>query len=73
MSGVTEAVQKTDFDVLREMLDRAGIVYQSETGKGAFISISAGEGPSNMGYAGFGTTIEFNEDGSMKTVGAYEG
>lgn len=52
----------TDREKIKEMLDRAGIVYTEDD---THISIEAG-------YVGFVSIFLFNNDGSLKAIEAYE-
>lgn len=63
----------TDFEIIKEMFTKAGIVYTATLGDHQFI-IKTEEGTSinNMGYPGFATEIYFNTNGSLDAIGAWE-
>lgn len=58
----------TDYEALVAMLDRAKIAYTGGDGADDGKPIINVE----KGYAGFVTCFEFNADGSLKDMGAYE-
>ncbi len=60
----------TDREVLKAMFDRAGVVW-SEDEDGMTVSENDG-GEANAGYSYFMAGFGFNEDGSLKYVGAWE-
>lgn len=58
----------SDLDTLKEMFDRAGIVYfvpESTTPEKPMLSVEAG-------YVGFVSEFSFDKDGNLKTVEAFE-
>ena len=63
-------MKKSDKDVLKEMFDRANVVYEC---KDAFIVVEQGDGPNNLGYSGFSSWFEFDDNGKLKTLASSEG
>jgi hypothetical protein len=64
-----------DRETLIEMLDRAGVAWEEsedQDGAASAIAVSAKTGDVNLGYSGFFTHFGFNEDGSLKHMGAWE-
>lgn len=62
----------TDLETIKQILDKAGIVYSQETRDnkdGLFIS--AKDGPNNLGYSFFWSELEFI-NGQLKTWGTWE-
>lgn len=62
---------KSDRDTLKEMLDRAGVVYDETLVPGE-LCITAKDGPKNEGYSGFFVCFEFSEDGTLMKVSIWE-
>jgi hypothetical protein len=66
----------SDKDILIEMLNRAGVKYEETCGGRPYgedrndetlVSVSI-----DGGYSGFYTVLTFNQDGSLKSIGAFE-
>ncbi len=56
----------TDLQTLQAMLDRAQILYTTETDRGIlYLSVE-------RGYSGFVTNFEFDAEGKLLDMGAYE-
>lgn len=62
----------TDYEQLTAMFGFAGIVFETDPER-TFVQTEAGAGPKNEGYAGFATTFTFKPDGSLESIGAWEG
>ena len=62
----------TDRQHIETILNHAGIIYKTPTDDPDSIIVEQGKGPANLGYTGFATVFEFNPDGSLKTIGAWE-
>lgn len=60
----------TDREVLIAMFDRAGVTYSAE--EGGSLVVEAKKGDANLGYSDFVAVFYFNEDDSLKAVGAWE-
>lgn len=58
-----EKAEKTDREVLLDMLKRANIEVQDLGGTELVVT---------RGYIGFSTTFTFDDDGNLKDMGAYE-
>lgn len=62
-----------DKDKLLEMFRSAGIVWQETAYTNSIdIDVYAGDSPCNKGYNGFFTGFEFDKDGKLETIGAWE-
>jgi hypothetical protein len=60
--------EKTDKEIIHEMFKRANLEEKTrEMGENPDVAIAV-EG----GYIGFYSVLAFKEDGSLKSVGAYE-
>ncbi len=64
----------TDLELLKAMFDRAGVLYTHPyCGNADTLNVAENaSSQANKGYFGFVTDFIFNEDGSLKSVGAYE-
>lgn len=67
----------TDLETLKQILTRAGVVFVEQESNdegvpGMDVIIKEGQGPNNLGYMSFVTILSFSQDGSLKTVGAWE-
>lgn len=62
-------MNKTDKEIMKEMLDRAGIdyIYQEPDKNSDQTSFEI-----HAGYIGFVSVIVFRADGSLKSIEAYE-
>jgi len=62
----------TDREFLIQFLDQTGIVYEIYESAPHSIYIREGTGPHNKGYHRFYTVFDFDENGKLEEVGAYE-
>lgn len=63
----------TDLDRVKFLLDYFGVVYTEEDYKQRhLLTIEAGAGPKNTGYAGFITSFEFDMENNFMEIGAWE-
>ena len=58
--------KESDFEVIKEILEKRGIQYEGNGDNGGWIEIEAG-------YAGFTSNFNFDENGNLVSVEAYEG
>jgi hypothetical protein len=63
----------TDLETIKQILNTAEIVYKvGKWEEFLTINIGAQDGPNNEGYFGFKTQLSFDQNGKLKTVGAWE-
>lgn len=61
-----------DREVLIAMLNRAGVVWTDVDDRGKQIEVEAKTGPQNDGYVGFVSVFDFDDDGALVKMGAWE-
>lgn len=72
----------SDLETMREMLKRAGVVFEEDDdlpigivplrGVHSVIRITEGEGPVNFGYPTFFSELHFDSDGTLMGWGCWE-
>lgn len=70
----------SDLETLKAMFDRAGVIYKFRGGEypdyvatdETHMSVEAHDGPANEGYDGFVAAFEFDKEGKLLSVGAWE-
>jgi hypothetical protein len=79
----TKDLGTSDLDQIKSIFDKAGIVYDVESGRegfrgsetsseGCMLTITADHGKKNLGYFMFFTVLEFDVSGALQTIGAWE-
>jgi hypothetical protein len=63
----------TDLEQILAMFARAGIVFERGDGdKGTYLNCEAKAGPANEGYHGFAAGLDFDVNGQLRSIGAWE-